>query len=83
MFPNIDLIDYYTKSEIDDIGNELPTLILNTYTKTEVDTQLTYYTTSSHLQCNYMTTLSITETLMNNYARITFLVNNFRCRFKN
>ena len=40
MFPNIDLINYYTKSEIDDIDNELPTLILNTYTKTEADTLL-------------------------------------------
>ena len=76
LFSNICLSKYYTKSEIDDIDNELSTLILNTYTKTEIDTQLTDYVTISYLQCNYMTTLSITETLMNNYASITFLVDN-------
>ena len=48
--PNIDLSNYYTKTEIDDVDNELSTLNLNTYTKTEVVTQLT----------DYMTTLSIT-----------------------
>ena len=37
-FPNIDLINYYTKTEIDDLGNELPTLVLNTYNKTEIYT---------------------------------------------
>ena len=40
LFSNIDLSKYYTKSEIDDTDNELSTLILNTYTKTEVDTLL-------------------------------------------
>jgi len=68
--PNIDLSNYYTKTEIDDLDNELSTLILNTYTKTEVDTELT----------DYMTTLSITETLinsLNNYASIAFLGDNF------
>ena len=64
---NIDLSNYYTKTEIDDIDNELSTLTLNTYTKTEVDTQLT----------DYMTTLSITETLRNNYASLTLLGDNF------
>ena len=44
LFSNIDLSNYYTKSEVDDIGNGLPTLILNTYTETEVDTLL--YTNS-------------------------------------
>ena len=39
LFYNIDLSSYYTKFEIDDIDNGLYTLILNTYTKTEVDTQ--------------------------------------------
>ena len=76
MFLNIDLSNYYTKPEIDDTGNELSTLLLNTYTKTEVDTQLTDYVTISHLHGNYMTTLSITEALMNNYASITSLVDN-------
>ena len=51
--------------------------MLNTYTKTEVATQLTDYTTMAYLQGNYMTTLAATETLMNNYATITLLVNNF------
>ena len=63
MFPNIDLSNYYSKTEVNDTDNELSTLILNTYTKTEVDTQLTDYTTVTYLQGNYRTTLSITETL--------------------
>ena len=46
------------------------------YTKTEVDTQLTDYTTISYLQGSYMTTLATTETLMINYATITFIVDN-------
>ena len=74
LIPNINLSNYYTKSEVDDIDNELSTLILDTYTKTEIDTQLAGYAAISHLQGNYMTTLSITETLMNNYASITLLV---------
>ena len=69
--------NHYTKTEVDDIDNELSALILNTYTKTEVDTQLTDYATISYLQGNYMTSLAITETLMNNYANITFIVDNF------
>ena len=32
--------DYYTKSEIDDLDNELSDMILNTYTKTETDNLL-------------------------------------------
>ena len=47
------------------------------YTKAEIDTQLTDYATISHLQDNYMTTLSITEPLMNNYASITPLADDF------
>ena len=47
------------------------------YTKAEIDSQLTDYTTITHLQGNHMTTLSITEALMNSYAAITFLVDNF------
>ena len=66
-------------------------LILNTYTKTEVDTQLTDYMTLIGKNfydktevdtklTDYMTTLSITETLinsLNNYATIAFLGYNF------
>ena len=33
LFPNIDLSNYYTIAEVDDIDNGLSTLILNTYTK--------------------------------------------------
>ena len=77
MFSNIALRSYYSKIEVDDIDNGLSTLILNTYTKTEVDTQLTDYTTITHLQGNYMTTLAITGTLMNNYATMTLLADTF------
>ena len=38
LFPNIDLSSYYTNPEADDIDNGLATSILNTCTKTEVDT---------------------------------------------
>ena len=40
LFPNIDLSNYYTKSDVDDIDNELSTLMFNDYTKTEIDTLL-------------------------------------------
>ena len=40
---------HYTKAEIDDIDNELPALIVNTYTKTEVDNLL--YTNYPSLSC--------------------------------
>ena len=54
LFSNIDLSSYYTKSGVDDIGNELSTLILNTYTKTEVDTLLyTNYPSLSFIVCNF------------------------------
>ena len=76
LFSNTDLSSYYTKSEVDDIDNDLCTSILNIYTKTEIDSQLTDYTTITDLQGNYMTTLSTTETFMNNYATITFLDDN-------
>ena len=64
---------FSSKNEVDDIDNELSTLILNTYTKTEIDTQLTDYTSITYLQDNYMTTLSISKTLMNNYASLTLI----------
>ena len=40
---NIDLRNYYTKTETDDLDNELPTLALNTYNKSEIDISLTGY----------------------------------------
>ena len=75
---NIDFSNnHYTETEVDDIDNELSALILNTYTKTEIDTTLSDYSTISYLQGNYMTSLSITQALMNNYAGITFIIDNF------
>ena len=68
---NIDISNYYTKTEIGNLDNGLSTLILNTYIKTEVDTQLT----------DYMTTLSITKALINNYASLTLLGDNFYDRY--
>ena len=57
LFSNIDLSSYFTKSEIDDIDNELSTLILNTYTKTEVDTLLyTNYPSLSFIVNNFYST---------------------------
>ena len=68
--------NHYTKSEVDYIDNELSALILNTYTKTEIDTTPKWLLYNSYLQGNYMTSLSITQTLMNNYASVTFIVDN-------
>ena len=77
LFSNIDLSNYCAKIEIDDIDNELFALILNAYTQTEIDSQLTDYTKIAYLQGNHMTTLLITETLVNNYASIPLLDDNF------
>ena len=43
LFSNIDLSNYYTKTEIDDLDDELSTLTLNTQNKSEIDTCSTYY----------------------------------------
>ena len=90
-FGDLDIPNHYNKTEVDAICDELPALILNTYTKpevgalisninstdhytkTEIDTSLSDYSAISFLQGNYMTTLLITQTLMNNYASITLL----------
>ena len=37
LFGDLDIPNFYNKSEIDAIGDELSASILNTYTKTEVD----------------------------------------------
>ena len=94
-FGDLDMLNFYNKTEVDAIDDELPALILNTYTqpevealisninltdydtKTEIDTTLSDYSTISYLQCNYMTSLLITQTSMNNYAGITFIIDNF------
>ena len=69
--------NHYTKTEVDDIDNELSALTLNTYTKTEIDTSLSDYSTTTYLQDNYMTSILIAQTLMNNCASVTFIIDNF------
>ena len=94
-FGNLDILNFYNTDEINAIDNELSNLILNTYskpevealisniiltdyyTKTGIDTSLGDYSTISYLQDNYMTSLLITQALMNNYASITFIIDNF------
>ena len=94
-FGNLNIPNFYNKTEVDAIDDELSALILNTYTKpevealisninltdyytkTEIDTSLGDYSTISYLQDNYMTSLLITQTLMNNYASITFINDSF------
>ena len=75
LITNLNLINYYTKKQVDALIYNMN--LVGYYTKTEIDSQLTDYTTITYLQGNYMTTLSITETLMNNCATITLLVANF------
>ena len=71
LFSNVGLSNYYTKIEVGDIDNELSTLVLHTYTNTEVATLL--FSTSSQyfsaislihreLGLNYLTNTQITET---------------------
>ena len=76
LFSNTDLNNYY-KIEEDAVDDGLSAFVLNTYTKTETDTQLTDYTPITYLQGKYMTTLSLTETSMNNYASISLLGGDF------
>ena len=94
-FGGLGIPNFYNKTEVDAIDDGLSALVLNTYTKpevealisninltyyytkTEIDTTLSDYSTISVLQGNYMTTLAITETLMNNYATIAFIIDNF------
>ena len=63
LFSNIDVISYYTRSEVDAIDDELSSLILNICTKAEIDSQLTGYTTVAYLQGSCMTTLYLDEYL--------------------
>ena len=67
-------LNTYTKTEVEALIYDIN--LADYYTKTEVDTQLTDYTTITYLQGTYMTTLATTETSMNNYATITFTVDN-------
>ena len=64
LFSNIVLSNYCTKSEVDDIDNELPTLIWNTYTKTEVVTILyNNYPTLSFIVDNFYSKTEIDSAL--------------------
>ena len=65
----------YTKTEVGALTSNIN--LAHYYTKAETDSPLTNYSTISYLQGNCMTALAITETLMNKYAAITFIVNNF------
>ena len=51
--PNIDLSNYHTKTETDDLDNELPTSILDTYSKSEIDTFLTDYYNVGYLNTQF------------------------------
>ena len=64
LFPNIDLNSYYSKTEVDDIDNELSTLVLNINTKTEIDTFLyTNYPSLSFTADNFYSKAEIDSTL--------------------
>ena len=75
LITNLNLVNYYTKNQVDAVICNIN--LVDYYTKAEVDTQLTDYTTITYLQDNYIITLAITETLMNNYASIPLLYGTF------
>ena len=50
---NLDLNNQYTKTEIDDLDNELPTLMLNTYNKSEIGTFLIDYYDIEYLNTQF------------------------------
>ena len=61
---NIELSNYYTKSDVDDIDNDLSTLLLNSYTKTEIDTFVhTNYTSLSFIVENFYSNTETDSTL--------------------
>ena len=65
----------YTKTEVEALISNI--ILTDYYTKNEFGTTLSDYSTISYSQGNYMTSLLITQTLMNNYASITFTIDNF------
>ena len=75
LITNRNLLNYYVKNQVDTLLSNIN--LVDYYTKTEIDTQLSDYATTTYLQSNYMTSISITGTLMNNYASIALLVSNF------
>ena len=75
LISNLKLLNYYTKNQADALISNIG--LVDSYAKAEIDSQLTYYKTTSYLQDNCMTSISITETLMNIYASITLLGDGF------
>ena len=65
LFSNIDLSNYYNKIEIDDLDNELSTLILNTYDKSEIDTFLTNYYNIGYLNTQF----DLKANVLNTYTK--------------
>ena len=65
----------YTKPEVGALISNIN--LTDYYTKAEIDTTLSDYSTNSYLQSDYMTSLLITQALMNNYASISLLSDNF------
>ena len=68
-------MNYYIKNQGDALISNIN--LIDSYTKTEIDSRLIGYTTIAYVQGNYMTSISITETLMNKYASIALLGDNF------
>ena len=71
LITSFSLVNYYIQNQVDAFISD--TNLVDYYTKAEIDTQVTDYTAITYLQNNYMTTLSITEAFMNNYASISLL----------
>ena len=68
-------LNTYTKPEVEALLFNIN--LTDYYTKAEIDTTLSDYSTISYLQGNYMTSFLIAQALMNNYAGITLLNDNF------
>ena len=64
LFENICLINYYSKTEIDDTDNELSTLILNFYIQAEIDTFLTDYYNTEYINTRF----DVKATSLNTYT---------------
>ena len=75
LITNLNLVNYYTKSQVDTLIYNIN--LVGYYTQAKIDTQLTHYVTATYLHAKHMTPISTKETLMNNYARMTSLVDNF------
>ena len=71
-YNQISLTGVYTKTDVDDIDNELPTLILNTCAKTE--TQATHFDKHQvfeNIESNYYDKVTMDSLLANQYINFT------------